>query len=484
MSRATDPSAATVEALIRHAALTLLSLAAPAAAGAASAVDAVGWRRDGMGVYAEAQPPTTWSATAARWKTVLPGNSNASPIVVGERIFVCSEPATLLCISARDGAILWSRDSTYADTVPADQRQHVLAGMAAAEQLPRTLKSQETARETAAERLAKTPEDREAQTTLAAIDREIAATNAASKQVEALALPKTCVDTGYATPTPTSDGTSVYAGFGTGVVAAFDLDGNRRWTRRLATHPTAYLEPREYGVCESPVLSGGKLLVHFLTLSALDAASGATLWETEAPVHFGTPVRISVAGRAAVVTAAGRVIRVADGAVLAAKVWPSAFLPLQTGGSPIIIDDRVILVGKGGGAVRLMPAAEDGLAAEALWTDKSIRNWCVASPVHADGLLYALTDDGRFWCIDAATGVMVYVEAVFPAKGCYSSVVLAGPNLYVSNLKGETVVLAPGREFKELARNRLEPFASNLVFAGKRLYVRSQRHLFCIGDGP
>src|SRR6185503_6481870 len=34
---------------------------------------------------------------------------------------------------------------------------------------------------------------------------------------------------GYASPTPVSDGQQVYVIFDTGVVAAYDLDGNQKW---------------------------------------------------------------------------------------------------------------------------------------------------------------------------------------------------------------------------------------------------------------
>jgi hypothetical protein len=47
---------------------------------------------------------------------------------------------------------------------------------------------------------------------------------------------------------------------------------------------------------------------------------------------------------------------------------------------------------------------------------------------------------------------------------------------------GETVVLLAGREYKELARNKLESFRSSLVFEGKRMYVRTTRGLWCIGE--
>jgi len=53
----------------------------------------VGWRTDGTGTYPKANPLTKWSTTQnVIWKTPLAKWSNATPIIVGDRLFVCGEP--------------------------------------------------------------------------------------------------------------------------------------------------------------------------------------------------------------------------------------------------------------------------------------------------------------------------------------------------------------------------------------------------------
>jgi hypothetical protein len=96
-------------------------------------------------------------------------------------------------------------------------------------------------------------------------------------------------------------------------------------------------------------------------------------------------------------------------------------------------------------------------------------------------LLYALQKGGKFIVLDAATGKTVYKEPLEIKGDNYPSLVLAGPYLYASNNEGETVVIKPGREYQEVAHNTLEPFTSTLVFSGKRMYVRGQANLYCIG---
>ncbi len=85
--------------------------------------------------------------------------------------------------------------------------------------------------------------------------------------------------------------------------------------------------------------------------------------------------------------------------------------------------------------------------------------------------------------IDAKTGQLVYDQRLeFGGGQCYPSITLAGKYLYVSSDNGTTLVLEPGREYKELARNMLEPFRSSLVFEGRRMYVRTTKGLWCIGE--
>jgi len=65
-------------------------LAVSTATSLAGASDWRHWRGPtGNGVSPDGEPPTEWSTTRnLRWKTAIPGSGTASPIVVGEQIFV------------------------------------------------------------------------------------------------------------------------------------------------------------------------------------------------------------------------------------------------------------------------------------------------------------------------------------------------------------------------------------------------------------
>ena len=101
---------------------SLLCLWPAWSAPSAAAAEAVGWRTDGSGEYLDADPPVRWSvAENVVWKTPLPSWSNATPVRVGERIFICSEPNVLLCLNAATGEIQWRRASDYLDAMAPDE---------------------------------------------------------------------------------------------------------------------------------------------------------------------------------------------------------------------------------------------------------------------------------------------------------------------------------------------------------------------------
>ena len=79
------------------------------------AANPVGWRMDGSSVFPTAKPPAHWGTTDhVVWATPLPQWSNASPVLVDDKIFVCSEPSLLVCLDLA-GKILWQHSLDYSD---------------------------------------------------------------------------------------------------------------------------------------------------------------------------------------------------------------------------------------------------------------------------------------------------------------------------------------------------------------------------------
>jgi outer membrane protein assembly factor BamB len=103
-----------------------------------------------------------------------------------------------------------------------------------------------------------------------------------------------------------------------------------------------------------------------------------------------------------------------------------------------------------------------------------------ASPLYVNPFLYTITDAGIAHCLDAATGKIRYAERV---GGNFSaSPVYAEGRIYYLNEAGETTVLAAGPEFKVLAKNPLgEKCQASMAVARGRLYIRTEKTLWCIG---
>jgi outer membrane protein assembly factor BamB len=134
-------------------------------------------------------------------------------------------------------------------------------------------------------------------------------------------------------------------------------------------------------------------------------------------------------------------------------------------------------------AIRLPQSVTEPVKVQALWkANVKGGGYWFSSPVVHEGLLYAANDQGILSVLDAESGELVYEERLNLRGSTYPSISLAGKRIYVSSDSGSTVVVQPGREYKELARNNLEPFRSSLVFDGKRVYVRTAKHLYCIGE--
>ena len=104
-----------------------------------------------------------------------------------------------------------------------------------------------------------------------------------------------------------------------------------------------------------------------------------------------------------------------------------------------------------------------------------------------NGLLYWVSNRAIACCFDAETGEALYEKRLRISGGgdkVYASLVLADGMLYAVSRVGGTLVLAAGREFKELARNDLgdqSVFNATPVVSDGKLLLRSNRFLYSIG---
>lgn len=432
----------------------------------------VGWRTDGTGKYLNAAPSTEWSAeTNVVWKTSMPNRSNSTPVVVGDQIFVSSEPTTLVCVRASDGEILWQKTNTYLDMVPPEEVDKIRQQLEEVdiENTTKEFRSTEDQLNDVKNKLKKSPDDAELKQKKESLSQKFEQLKAKLEPVDKYVIPRTHDVNGYSSPTPVSDGKNVYVVFGTGVAACYDMKGNRKWIK-LIEKPTD-----AWGHSASPALVGDKLLVHIKNMIALDKKTGEVIWKSEAKPRWGTAAHTRIGDVDVIITPNGDFFRVSDGKLIAKD---TSFLEYA---GPIVHDGVVYFIQHGGKAFKLPLEAADTITPELLWETKPHKERYYASSVYHEGLIYAVNQKARFSVIDANTGEVVHKQKLKLGKGTvYPSVTLAGNYLFISSEDGTTLLLKAGREPSEIAKNTLEGFRSSPVFVGERMYVRCLEHLYCI----
>jgi outer membrane protein assembly factor BamB len=282
---------------------------------------------------------------------------------------------------------------------------------------------------------------------------------------------------GLAAATPLTDGTNVYVLFANGIIHAVDVEGRSRWTAFIGAEQNT-----AYGRSSSPIIAGGRLIVHLTHLYAFDPATGKRLWvNTDAKSTYGTPAAITVGGLPLIVTPGGDLVRAEDGKGVLSGLGRSQY------SSPLVAHDMIYFADRSVRAVRLTAklTAEDLREAE-------MRGDIFGSPLLHEGLLFLTTGKGELFVFDTRAkepqnpiieGRPLFADEESAVPITYASLTLAGQHLFLSSNKGETVVLEPAREAKVLATHKL-PAGSGATpaFADKHLFLRAGAWLYCIGD--
>ena len=103
------------------------------------------------------------------------------------------------------------------------------------------------------------------------------------------------------------------------------------------------------------------------------------------------------------------------------------------------------------------------------------------SPILVGDELYIVNDGGIASCIDARTGAVIWQSRL---GGTYSaSPVFADGRLYFPAEQGVTTVIAPGKEARRLATNKLEGgLLASMAVAGGSFFMRTDSALYRISE--
>jgi len=305
----------------------------------------------------------------------------------------------------------------------------------------------------------------------------------------------------YATPTPVTDGNTVYAVFSGGSFVALDFNGNVRWTN---TDMNFY---SQHNMGTSPILYGDLLLLavnhsnreepkrlgwldpwdqsHLL---ALDKNTGRERWRGMrglSRIAHATPAVLQVNGRDQIISPAGDVIQGFD-PTNGRLIWTIASEGEPCVPSPVFGDGLVYSSPTGGAPIRAVRPDGQGdcTATHIVWEQRQ-NNSLMASFLYIKPFLYTNTERGIFSCLDAATGEFLW-ELNLRSGALNASPIYADGKIYVLSEQGTTTVLKPSTDPKVpaeiLATNQLEELArATIAVAGNQLIIRTESKLWCIG---
>jgi outer membrane protein assembly factor BamB len=294
--------------------------------------------------------------------------------------------------------------------------------------------------------------------------------------------------TGYAAPTPATDGRHVVAFFGNAGVVCYDFAGRQLWRRNLGEFES------ELGIGSSPIIHGDHAILvcdhdgnRFKTfdsfLIALDLTSGRTVWKTDRPGLFrswSTPIVVPVAeGRQELIVNAQDELRGYDPET-GKLLWQVRGMTGWVTPSPVFGHGLVFAAsGKDGPTMAVRPGGRGDATEENIaWQHRRGAPY-VCSPLLYGDHLYVHNEQGILTCHAAATGEILYrqrLDARFTA-----SAAAGDGKIYVPNEAGTVYVIAAGDEFALLAANEMgEACLASPVFAAGRLLIRTARHLYCI----
>ncbi len=380
----------------------------------------------GSGVSLFVDAPTSWhgaSGAGIVWKAETPLPGVNSPIVWHDRVFLSGatkDRREVYCFAAADGKLLWRR----------------------------------------------------------AVATESAATDQPIKVND---------DTSFAAPSMATDGRLVYAMFANGDLAAFDLSGNAIWSRSLG------IPKNHYGHASSLATFNGHVIVQLdqgtpqddhSKLLAIEGTTGHIKWQVtrQVPPTWSSPIVVKHESQPLVITCSDPWV-IAYSPTSGDELWRADCLaPAEVGPSPIYSDGMVFAANDYAtlSAIRV-GGRGDVTDTHIAWSvDEGLPDIC--SPLATDRFILLMDSSGMLTCYDKKAGGDPLWKEDFDAE-FMSSPSLVGNRVYLFSREGRTWIVEPTDSgCKRIAEADLgEACVTSPAFQAGRIYIRGEKHLFCIG---
>jgi outer membrane protein assembly factor BamB len=414
-----------------------------------------GWRGPGShGVSAEKGIPVQWDLSRnVKWKVEVPGLGHSSPVVWGNRIFVTT------AVSSDPAADNWQKGFFQGE---------------------------------------RKPDAAEISWKVLCYDRDTGRLLWEQTAVRKKPVNARHTKNSYASQTPVTDGTHVYAFFGDQGIYCYDFQGKLIWSQDLGN----FTMRNGWGTASSPVLykdlviqtcdqeTGQSFIV------ALDKRNGKTVWkmDRDEASSWSTPYLYTQGARPELIVNATRAIRSYDpasGKLLWECRGPATSItaptPTSSGGlifvsSGFIRDQVRPVTAFRPGAVGDITLKEGETGSDAIaWRQRTAAPY-IPSPTAYGDYIFVLLDQGFIACYEAKTGKEAYGRTrIDPAAIFSASPVVVEGRLYCASEDGDVFVIKAGPDYELLAKNSLgESIMASPAVSGGKMFIRALKHLYCI----
>lgn len=378
---------------------------------------------DGSGVSAITNIPITWNIETGEnigWKTPVPLPGHNSPVVWGNKLFLTGSLKAgreIFCFDTANGSLLW--------------------------RLPVTI--------------------------------------VPDAAVTAMEIPE---QTGTTAATAAADDQRVYAIFATGELIAADHSGRQVWSKNFGKldngygHATSLLRWRDRLIVQLD--QGHEPEAAKSRLYAIDPATGNIVWQQKRAVasSWGTPIIIQAANKEQIICL-GEPWLISHDFSDGKELWKYNGMGSDGTPSPIFAAGLVIGISPSQRIIAIKPdGTGDITKTHVSWmVEENVPD--IASPTAYGEHLFTMETGGNLICRESSTGKKVW-EHAWEAE-FQSSPAVAGGRLYVSTTEGSTYVVETGKEFKQIAQNKLgDPIHASLAFGDGRIYIRGATNLYCL----
>ncbi len=294
-----------------------------------------------------------------------------------------------------------------------------------------------------------------------------------------------------ASASPVTDGKHLFAFFGSYGLYCLDFDGQMQWEADLGTMHSKH----GHGEGASPALHGETLIAAWdhegpSFLFALDKRTGKQRWKVarNEVTSWATPIVVEHRGKPQVVISGTHRTRGYDLAT-GRVIWECAGLSANIVASPVAADGMIYAgssyVKRGFLAIQLDGARGDVTGTrQVAWTRTRGTPYVPSPLLYGDSLYFLSHYQGILTRVTAKTGEdrpgAFRLDGI---RNVYASPVGAADRVYITDRDGTTLVIRHADEPKPLALNRLnDRFNASAAVVGRELLLRGERYLYCIGE--